>query len=422
MAVRLLRNPGRSRWSLLSRLRLSAMDTRSVHGNVMLPGSTATQPARRRSDFGLLRLIMVSLIRRRTRGLLSIIALAIGAALMTTLLTVYGGVRANLNREFARYGANVIVTGGAAESMLSATQTTHAMDLLQQRHAGAVGVLYAVAQAHGPEQPVSQQAVIAGSDLARLHALNPTWKVTGRLPQSGEAWLGVTAARQLHVAPGQTFTVLWNGREQTWRAAATVESGQSEDDQILAPLAQVQALTGLSGVTTIEVSATGTAKEVEGLVAMLRQALPETSVSPVRRIAVSEGRIILNTRAMLVASTILILFTIGLCVAAALTSMALERRKDFGIMKAIGGGEQAVFLSFLGESLVQGLLAAVIGGVLGALLAGWIGQSVFSVWLTPGASVFVLTAIVTVLLATLAAMTPWPIVHGATPAAILRGE
>ena len=340
---------------------------------------------------------------------------------MTTLLTVYGGVRANLNREFARYGANVIITG-EGDGTLSAAQTATAMTVLRERHAPAVGVLYAVAQAKGPEQPLPSQAVIAGSDLARLRQLNPTWKISGPLPHPGEAWLGVTAARQLHVAPGQSFTVIWNGTAQTWRAAGTVESGQSEDDQILAPLAQVQALTGLKGVTTIEVSASGTAQEVEALVKTLRQALPLAAVNPVRRIAVSEGRIILSTRSMLIASTILILLTIGLCVTAALTSMALERRKDFGIMKAIGGGEQTVFLSFLGESLVQGLIAALIGAGLGALLAGWIGQTVFNVWLTPGVSVFVWTAVVTVLLAALAALTPWPIVHGATPAAILRGE
>lgn len=386
------------------------------------PNSTAAAAARRRhSDFGLLRLILVSLVRRRTRGLLSVVALAIGAALMTTLLTVYGGVRANLNREFARYGANVIITG-EADGTLSAAQTQEAMAALARRHAPAVGVLYAVAQAKGPQQPVPSQAVIAGSDLDRLHQLNPTWKISGPLPHPGEAWLGVTAARQLHVTPGQTFTVLWNGQPQSWRAVGTVESGQSEDDQILAPLAEVQTLTGLKGVTTIEVSAAGTVQEVEALVTALRHELPRAAVNPVRRIAVSEGRIILSTRSLLIASTILILLTIGLCVTAALTSMALERRKDFGIMKAIGGGEQTVFLSFLGESLVQGLAAALVGAGCGALLAGWIGQTVFNVWLTPGVWVVVWTAVVTVLLAALAALTPWPIVHGATPAAILRGE
>ena len=340
---------------------------------------------------------------------------------MTTLLTVYGGVRTNLNREFARYGANVIITG-EADGTLSARQAATAMATLSERHARAVGVLYAVAQAKGPEQPMTSQAVIAGSDLDRLHQLNPTWKISGPVPHSGEAWLGATAARQLHVPPGQSFTVIWNGMAQTWRAVGTVESGQSEDDQILAPLTQVQAFTGLQGVTTIEVSASGTAQEVEALVKVLRQVLPTAVVNPVRRIAVSEGRIILSTRSMLIASTILILLTIGLCVTAALTSMALERRKAFGIMKAIGGGERTVFLSFLGESLVQGLIAALAGAGLGALLAGWIGQTVFNVWLTPGISVIAWTALVTVLLAALAALTPWPIVHGATPAAILRGE
>ena len=48
---------------------------------------------------------------------------------------------------------------------------------------------------------------------------------------------------------------------------------------------------------------------------------------------------------------------------------ALERRREFGVMMAIGMRPRRMFRTLLGETLVLGLVGSVIGAALGGLLA-----------------------------------------------------
>jgi len=369
--------------------------------------------------FGPAQLMLAPLLRRKSRALLSLCALTLGACLVTSLLTLYRGVQQNLGRQFRRYGANLVVTPPAGTVRLSAAAAQPALALFPD----SVGVLYDVAQA-GPAGggAALQSLVVAGADLTQLRAMNTEWQVAGPLPQGGEAWLGVNAARHLNVKAGDSIQVTLDGRGARWRVAGTVQSGTSEDNQILAPYAQVATLAAADGYTTLQFRIVPDPSSMQAAVVALRHALPGAAVNPVRQIAAGEGAVLLSTRSMLMAATGLILFTVGLCVAAALTTLALERRRDFGLMKALGGSEQAVLAAFVGEAALLGVAAALAGVVFGGLLAGLMSHLLFGLWMLPSLFAALVTLGLTVALASLAALLPWPIVHAATPAAILRGE
>jgi len=355
-------------------------------------------------------MVKAALLRRKARVALALAALALGAALVTLLLTVYGGVAHYLTREFRAYGPNLVITPGPEATALTQAELDQAMLQLQPGDR-AVGLLFARVQAQG------QQAVLVGGDLHQLLALNPTWKVAG-LAQS--LLLGVNAARLLHRGVGDALTVEYAGRLHRWTVGGTVTSGGSEDNQIFVPLNDAQLLTGIEGVTTLEIRSQGAA--IDATVERLRRALPGAQVEPIRQLTQSEGRIILNTRGMLIACTLLILFTVGLCVTAALTSMALERRRDFGVMKALGARDGEVFLAFVTEGLMLGLGAAILGALVGTGLAAWLGQVLFRVALWPTVGTLLLALGSTALLAVIGAMAPWPLLHGVSPATILKGE
>lgn len=366
-----------------------------------------------RTRFGPVRLMLAPLRRRKSRALLSLSALALGACLVTALLTLYRGVQQNLSHQFRRYGANLVVTPAPGELQLPLAQAQPALALFP----ASVGVLYDVGQSGG------QSLVIAGADLARLRQLNSEWQIqgSGALPRPGEAWLGVNAARLLHRRIGDALDLSINGRQARWRVVGTILAGTSEDNQLLAPYDQVAALARRSGFTTLQLRVPAGAAMPAAL-ARLRQLLPGAQPQPIRQIAAGEGAILLSTRSMLLATSTLILFTVGLCVAAALTTLALERRRDFALMKALGGSDRAVMAAFVGEAALLGLLAALAGILLGAVLAGGMGRALFGLWLLPSLSEVALCLALTLGLASLAALLPWPIVRAASPAAILRGE
>src|SRR6185312_8379360 len=92
------------------------------------------------------RLVWAPLARRKTHALLSLGALALGAALVTALLTVYSGVEGNLSAQFRRYGANLVVTPRQGQLQPSTLPVADEA-LARAAYPSSVGVLYAVAQA-----------------------------------------------------------------------------------------------------------------------------------------------------------------------------------------------------------------------------------------------------------------------------------
>ncbi|HZT74646.1 MAG TPA: FtsX-like permease family protein [Terriglobales bacterium] len=378
------------------------------------------------------RLALAALTRRKARVGLALVALGLGATLLTALLTLYAGVRRDLSGEFRRFGANIVVTAGGGGVLLPAAAPARAARVLGPG-VKVAGLLVEVARVTAaPARPAlapggarAAELVVVGADWDALRRLNPTWTVAPASPaalRAGGAWIGARAARALALPAVGTITARLRGRAHTWPIAGTVASGAAEDNQIFVPLADLQALADEPGISTLEAGVSGGPEAITAALAALRRALPGAVVSPVRPIAATEGRILLRTHALLVATTLLILLTLGLGLAAALASAALERRREFGLMRALGARVAGVFALFALEALALGLAAALAGFVLGGGIAAGIAAAVFGVPLAPGARIFAVTLLATLALAALAALVPWPVVRRAAPATILKGE
>ncbi len=402
---------------------------------------SAATPSRKRKPtaaagaaISLPRISWHSLWRRKLRLLNSLLALTTAAMLVAALAGLYRGVQRDIRRQFRIYGANLIATPPAgaylSEAQLAATQ----------RAAGPavrlLGVLYAVGRARDASGQL-HDIVIAGAHLTALRQMNAYWKVSESgtsanrtiadprqatpeaLPQ---AWLGSEAARLLGAHAGSKLTVEYGARRAEWRIAGIVNSGGSADNQIFAPLAAADKLTGLSGYTTLLAQAPAAEPMIRRARAQLQRALPLADVHFVRQIAANEGRIVLRTRGMLLASIVFILLTLALCVAAALAGQALERRREIGVFKALGSGNHEILLVFLFEHLWLGVAGGLAGYGLGSLAAFLIAEAVFQVPLWPGWTTLALSLGTSLILSTLAAVVPFGAIVKTHPAGILRGE
>lgn len=369
--------------------------------------------------------MLAPLRRRRSRAGMSLVALALAAGLVTALLTLFQGVDAHLSSGFRRYGPNLIVTpASSASGPAQRGEPPQPGALIPPARAlaaaravpGAVGVLYASGEVQG------QHIIMAGADLAALRQLNPEWRVataSTRGPAAG-VFMGVNAARLLGVHAGDSVAVAIANRHAQWRVAGTVEAGSSEDNQLLAPYAQLAALADVVGYSTIALRVEpGAMAAAEQHLAAL---LPNATAAPVRQITAGEAAILLSTRTLLGACSLLILITVGLCVAAALTTLALERRRDYGLMKALGASDAGVLGGFVGEAAVLGVLASVLGMAAGTLAAALMGEALFRVWLWPHPAALAAALLLTVALAAASALAPWPVLRAATPATLLRGD
>ena len=101
----------------------------------------------------------------------------------------------------------------------------------------------------------------------------------------------------------------------------------------------------------------------------LSKALPGVDVRPIRQIVYSEGRVLGVIRWILLSVTALILVIIVICLMATMTAIVLERRKDIGVMKALGASDHQVMRLFLAEGAGLGWWEAAPGFFLGSFWA-----------------------------------------------------
>ncbi len=360
------------------------------------------------------RLLWASLWRRRGTAALAALAVAIGASVAAALMHVSGDVGTKLTHELRSLGPNLLLTP-------SATSTRPYLDesLVHARLAGAdvrgMPVLYATALAGGHAIPV------AGADLAALVRLHPSWKRRGS-PTGAQA--GASLARRFALAPGSELhlTDPAGARTLAVKVGGVFEAGGSDDEALWLPLADVQALAARTGqVSLVQVRVDGGLSAVERAAAALERG-GGIAALPLHALSATEQGLLDRMRRLMLLVTLAALVAGALSAYGTLTDLALERRREIALLKAIGAPRRRIIGRFLAESLAIGLAGGIAGWVIGAAFALFIGRQVFhaTLALQPGVPPVVVS--LAVLIALLAAAGPIRLALAVEPARALRED
>jgi putative ABC transport system permease protein len=372
------------------------------------------------------RLLYKLLRGNRGRLTVALVAVISGAAVISALLNIEFDIGRKLSQEFRTLGPNLVIAprggiqtedAGSASAVLmdqasvsGAMEKTRSADLV-----GAAPYLYVVARVG--DTPV----MVAGTQLDEARALNPSWKLQGDAAANG-CIVGRNVAQRLGLASGEQIELHYVDRTATMTVGAVLDSGGAEDDQILAPLSTVQQLAGLSGRIEFEqLRAKGDDAAIAAYVKKLSAALPAYEARPIPQATQAEGNLLRRTRLLVGSMVILILALTALCVLATMAALAMERREDVGLMKALGGSIERIVTLFVAEVGVLGAAGGLIGCAIGVALAQWIGESVFSTTITPRWETFPITVVLMTIVAMAGAL-PLRLLGRVKPALILRGE
>jgi putative ABC transport system permease protein len=376
-----------------------------------------------------LRILWRLLWASRGRLALALGAVATGAAVCTALVNLDLDAGNKFTREFRSLGANVIVAPAAADA--AANMDENVMAQIEAFYAlnrpglvAAAPYLYIASQTGDPKNPVP--VIVAGTWFNQVARMNSWWKVDGQWitdrNDSSHCMAGQEAARLLGLSPGSQVTLRYGAQQAECTVAGIVTSGSSEDSQIFVNLQTAQDLAELPGrISMAQLSVEGAAPVIERFVGHLSAALPGAEVRPVRQLAAAEGRLLDRIRGLLFATVLLILALSVLGVLAATTGLAMDRRRDVGLMKAIGGPVRRVMRFFLAETMLVAIGGGIIGGIVGLLLSQWIGRRVFAAAIAPRPIVLPFTIAVMICVA-LAGALPLRLLGRVRPAEILRGE
>jgi len=187
-------------------------------------------------------------------------------------------------------------------------------------------------------------------------------------------------------------------------------------------LPEVQSFAGLPGqIGLAQLSVRGTAKSISDYAARLATALPAYEVRPIRQVTEAEGDLLNRIRLLIVSMVLLILVLTALCVLATMAALAMERRQDVGLMKALGGSIARIVALFMAEVGMLGAAGGFVGAILGIELSRWMGQRVFGTAISVRWEIFPLTIALMVAVA-LAGALPLRLLGKVKPAVIFRGE
>ncbi len=357
------------------------------------------------------------------RTLLLAAVFTLGVASMTGLRQVSAVIGDSFEKKLVSYGANILVMpeqktlkisyGGYAlgdvaleKRLLPLTASYAAIETMPLRANIAV-----IAPKLLTATTISEHAAaLVGVDWKAETSLKGYWQAEGRLPAEtapAEALAGALLAEALGILPGQVVSV--EGRELL--VTGVLRPTGSDDDTVLfAPLGFVQAIAGSPDKASfLEVAALCSGCPIEDIVAQLGVALPGTEVRALRQVAESRMYAVHFARNLTFSISLVILVTACAMLVMSMLSAVAERRKEIGIMRAVGFSRFAVFVVFVVEALGIGLPAGVIGYLAGHLPAGWVLERLHLADVAlpafePGA--FALTVIASGLAAGLAAAFP----------------
>ncbi len=347
------------------------------------------------------RMLLRSILVRRSRSFTALAAVAIAATVATALLNLYFDTQSKLTHEFRRFGANAVISGAAIDASALPLRSGEI----------AVPLAYATAT-DANDQPV----VIVGTDAHALRALNSFWK-TEQSFAAGSALLGAKAATQikwqsLHIGDHPLPVV----------PAETITTGDADASRIFIPLSELHRAVPEAKPSVALLSIPGDSAQIESRIAELRRALPNYKVEPVRQIVATQASVLTRMRSVLLLSTALIAIIAALSLLASLSASVLERRRDFAVFKALGASQTSVSTMFLLEALALGVAGAVLGYLAGCAISALIGYVNFHSAVRPRIAVLPWIAAGSLLIAFLGALLPLQRLQKIQPAAMLKGE
>jgi putative ABC transport system permease protein len=363
-----------------------------------------------------------------------LVALGAGAAVSSALLNLQIDAKKRLTTEFRALGANVIVAprnannanpDDASGATLDEALLAQLPSQYESHSVPAVAFLYVIGEVAKEGTVHFEQAVVAGTQGHGLAEVRPGRRMQyladlENHPNACE--VGAKAAKQFKVQAGDTLQLRNQGTEAACRIFAVVATGGAEDSQIFTNLATAQTLAGLPGrISLIQLSVTGTPPAITSFIASLAQRLPVADVHGIKQFTEAEARIYDRISGVLNATVLLVLFLTSLSVMAGMSNVAVERKNDVGLMKAIGGSAERVIHLFLTEAILMGVAGGIIGSALGLLVSIWLGKAVFGVAAHPRLIVYPISVVLTVI-TSIASAFPLRRLATVRPASVFRGE
>jgi len=332
------------------------------------------------------KLVIRNITRRRGRFIFTLLGITIGIASFVTFLSMGGSLKSEINRESAALGANLIVTpiGSCAYEQVSIlTGEVLPSNITMENVAKIRGIkgMSAVPVLTEKTAITNRPVSVNGVDVAQMKGFKG-WEVEKGAyfsePGEAAAVVGFAAAELFKLDTGSTITVRG---EKLQVKGVLKETGGRDDLTVFIPLPVAQRLYKTGDVVSYM------AVKVENL------ALTDSYIQQIREATnlgvISDKQMLKSVLSIVGTVNITLQMIAAVSVLAAafgivntMLTATYERKREIGVLQALGAKQSTIFGIFLLESGFYGILGGAIGVVVGLLVstiaAPYISQNAFT--------------------------------------------
>ena len=371
-----------------------------------------------------LKMITSSLVRRWSRMLVALLAIAIGSTVLSGLLTIYYDIPRQMGTVFRSYGANLIFLPAESEAKIMEEQIGAIKQAIDpDKLVGFAPYIYQSAKVN--EQPY----MIAATDLESAKSNSPYWLVRGDWPHNKkEVLIGHEISRNIELSVGDTFIVNTpkpNGDVTVTECTVSgiVTTGGVEEEFIFMSLEDIKGIIGYDDrFDVIECSIDGNQEYLKSIADTVSKQVSGITPRLVKRVTESQDVVLNKLQALVWIVTIIVLFLTMICVTTTMMAVVAERRKEIGLKKALGASNSSVVKDFMGEAVMLGLIGGILGVVLGYVFADNVSISVFAREVSFPVQLAPFTVIASIIITIVSCLFPVRATVDIVPALVLRGE
>jgi len=308
-------------------------------------------------------LIPKNVLRHRTRTLLTLLGISIGIATIIALGAVADGLKESFGGVIQSGEADFLVTqAGASDMMISRVGESRAQQVARLDGVDTVeGVGLAVTRYENNPYFIVLGVTQEGMRLGGFSVTD------GALPvRDGEVALGKLAANSTNKGVGDSIELFGEEHE----VVGVYETGeQMQDSSATMTLATVQRHTDTKGsVTMLFVDAAADA-DIEELTARIDREFAGELVTIKNADEISrvdQGAEIIDAASWMISALAIVIGGIG--VMNTMIVSVFDRTREIGVLKAVGWRRRTVLAMILGEAVLIGLGAVVVGSGLAMLV------------------------------------------------------
>ena len=338
-----------------------------------------------------------NLRRRKGKVFFLILGLTIGITTVVTLISVTRMMNEDISRKLDEFGANILIIPRSDDLSLSYggmniggvsidAQTLKDSDIpkirqieVRENVSTVSPKLIGVVEIEGKKVP------LMGIRFEEELRIKKWWKIHGAEPKSpDEVLLGNEVAVRLFKSIGDHLAIHGKPMKIT---GVLDETGSQDDFLIFSDLTFVQeAMKKPGALSLIEVSAFCNTCPIEEIVRQISQKLPHAKVTAIKQTLQTKMEALDHFKKFSVGISVIVLLIGSLIVFTNMMASVNERKREIGIFRAIGFRKSHVIRIIFLEALIVGLIAGIVGYVLGLGVSHIVGPMITGV---KGGSLFI---------------------------------